>query len=177
MMRERADYTEGSLTVMGFLPCGMRQVGTAGTVRTADVPGNPGDSALQEAHRTIDTRPDRRPNRTASAQSRRYTSSRCPRTFSPVSMTVYVPLYRPSRPANLITVPSGNTRGSAATTPSATLVPAAVVRPMQYAVTVNGAGCASGTRGVGHRGRGFAAHPWMMSRAPTVPVKRRRLKA
>ena len=46
-MRERADYTEGSLTVMGFLPCDMRQVGTAGTVRTGDVPGNPGDSALQ----------------------------------------------------------------------------------------------------------------------------------
>jgi hypothetical protein len=55
-------------------------------------------------------------------------------------MTVYVPLYRPSRPANLITVPSGKTRGSAATTPSVTLVPAAVVLPAQYAVTVKDTG-------------------------------------
>src|SRR5213594_793323 len=68
-------------------------------------------------HRPADTRPDRRPNRTASAQSGRYRSSRRPRTFGPVSMTVYVPLYRASRPANLITVPRGKTFGSAATTP------------------------------------------------------------
>jgi hypothetical protein len=58
-------------------------------------------------------------------------------------MTVYVPLYRPSRPANLITVPSGKTRGSAATTPWVTLVPAAVVLPVQYAVTVKDTGWVS----------------------------------
>jgi hypothetical protein len=65
--------------------------------------------------------------------------------------------------------------GSAATTPS-TLVPTAVVLPVQYAVTVKDMGWASDTRGVGCRGRGFRAQPWATTRAPiaTLAVNRGR---
>ena len=81
-------------------------------------------------------------------------------------MTVYLPLYRGPRPANVITVPSGKTFGSPATTPLLTLVPTAVVLPVQYAVIVKETGLASGpSRRVGCRGRGVRAQPWVISRA------------
>src|SRR5262245_45487533 len=76
----------------------------------------------------------------------------------PVSVTTYTPLYLASRPLSLILVPIGRTAGSAATVPSAGLVPDAVIPLVQYAVAVNDdavAGRAFGTGVV----RARFAHP------------------
>jgi len=78
---------------------------------------------------------DLRPKRIASEQLGTQMSKMRPLIAPPVSATVYVPLYEPA--VIWMRVPSGKTRGSAATIPRLTPPPLAVLPCRQYAVALN----------------------------------------